>query len=82
MSRGTSFTAIDTNVAQSLSVSWGFWEYYDNLEFSPVTDPITGQTVGEAQAAHELFVRAAIQGQTLFRLGHAGCIQLRQKAGS
>jgi hypothetical protein len=42
MSRGTSFTAIDTNVAQSLSVSWGFWEYYDNLEFSPVADPITG----------------------------------------
>jgi subtilase family serine protease len=59
-------TAVDANVAQSLSVSWGFWEWENNLENSPVTDPITGQTVGLTQALHELFVRAAIQGQTLF----------------
>ncbi len=58
--------AVDANVAQSLSVSWGFWEWYDNLENGPVTDPISGQTVGSVQATHELFVRAAIQGQTLF----------------
>ncbi len=31
-----------------------------------MTDPTTGQTVGFAQAGHELFVRAAIQGQTVF----------------
>jgi kumamolisin len=58
--------AVDANVAQSLSVSWGLWEWYDNLENGPVTDPISGQTVGSVQATHELFVRAAIQGQTLF----------------
>jgi kumamolisin len=58
--------AIDSNSAQSLSVSWGFWEWYQNLENSPVADPITHRTVGVAQALHELFVRAAIQGQTLF----------------
>jgi subtilase family serine protease len=58
--------AVDTNVAQSLSVSWGFWEWGNNLENSPVTDPFSGQTVGLTQALHELFVRAAIQGQTLF----------------
>jgi subtilase family serine protease len=58
--------AVDGNVAQSVSVSWGFWEWYQNLENSPVTDPFSRQTVGLAQAMHELFVRAAIQGQSLF----------------
>ena len=58
-------TAIDSNSADSISVSWGLWEWLQNLENSPVTDPITGQTVGVLQAFHELFVRAAIQGQTL-----------------
>jgi subtilase family serine protease len=58
--------AVDSNKAQSVSVSWGFWEWYQNLENSPVTDPITGRTVGIIQAFHELFVRAAIQGQSLF----------------
>jgi kumamolisin len=58
--------AVESNTAQSLSVSWGFWEWYQNRENSPVTDPTTGRTVGLLQAFHELFVRAAIQGQSLF----------------
>lgn len=58
--------AVDDNTAQSLSTSWGDWEWEYNLENGPVTDPISGQTVGMTQAAHELFVRAAIQGQSLF----------------
>lgn len=58
--------AIDANSAESLSISWGDWEWFENLENSPVTDPITGQTVGTTVAVHELLVRAAIQGQTVF----------------
>lgn len=58
--------AVDSNAAQSLSTSWGFWEWYQNLENSPVTDPITGRTVGITQATHELLLRAAIQGQAVF----------------
>jgi kumamolisin len=58
-------TAIDANRADSLSISWGEWEWFDNLENSPVTDPITGKTVSVLQATHELLVRAAIQGQTV-----------------
>lgn len=58
--------AVDSNAADTISVSWGFWEWYQNLENSPVTDPITGKSVGLLNAFHELFVRAAIQGQTLF----------------
>jgi len=58
--------SIDANSAESLSISWGDWEWFENLENSPVTDPITGQTVGTTVAVHELLVRAAIQGQTVF----------------
>jgi kumamolisin len=59
--------AVDANSAETLSTSWYvIWEWFANLENDPVTDPTTGQTVGFAQAGHELFVRAAIQGQTVF----------------
>jgi len=58
--------AVQSNAADSISTSWGFWEFYQGAEFSPVTDPSTGRTVGLLQAFHELFVRAALQGQSLF----------------
>jgi kumamolisin len=58
--------AVEADSAQSLSISWGFWEWYQNEENSPVTDPFSGQTVGVTQAFHELLVRAAIQGQSVF----------------
>ncbi|MGA8555635.1 MAG: S53 family peptidase [Candidatus Acidiferrales bacterium] len=59
-------TAIDANRAETLSISWGEWEWFENLENSPVTDPITGKTVSTTQAVHELLVRAAIQGESVF----------------
>ncbi|MGC1416698.1 MAG: S53 family peptidase [Candidatus Acidiferrum sp.] len=75
-------TAIDSNKADSLSVSWGFWEWYQNLENSPVTDPMTGRTVGITQAFHELFLRAAIQGQTLFAAsGDGGAYDINNDFG-
>jgi kumamolisin len=58
--------AIESNSAETLSTSWSNWEWFFNLENGPVTDPITGKTVGFVQATHELLLRAAIQGQTLF----------------
>jgi kumamolisin len=57
--------AIDANRAETLSISWGEWEWFDNLENTPVTDPSTGKTVSTTQAVHELLVRAAIQGETV-----------------
>ena len=59
-------TAIDANLAESLSTSWGNWEWLSNFENAPVTDPITGQTVSSTRAIHELLLRAAIQGQSTF----------------
>jgi kumamolisin len=57
--------AIDANNAESVSISWGEWEWFDNLENGPVTDPATGRTVSSTQAIHELLVRAGIQGQSV-----------------
>jgi kumamolisin len=58
--------AVDANTADSLSTSWGEWEWFENLENAPVTDPSTGKTVSFLQAAHELFVQAGNLGQSLF----------------
>jgi kumamolisin len=58
--------AADANSADSLSVSWGSWEWLNNLQNSPVTNPATGKTSSILRATHELLVRAAIQGQTVF----------------
>jgi kumamolisin len=58
--------AIDTNAADSISTSWGQWEFYDTPELAPVSDPFTGKTTGVLQAFHELFVRAGLQGQSMF----------------
>jgi kumamolisin len=74
--------AVDANVADSLSISWGQWEWFSNLQNGPVTDPITGATVGTTQAVHELLVRAAIQGQTVFAAsGDSGAYELNRDLG-
>jgi subtilase family serine protease len=72
--------AVDSNSADSVSTSWGFWEWSDDL--STVTDPATGQPAGEIQAFHELFLRAAIQGQTLIASsGDSGAYELNGDFG-
>jgi subtilase family serine protease len=58
--------AIDANTADAISTSWGEWEWFDDKANSPVADPYTGRTVGALQAQHELFLQAALQGQSLF----------------
>jgi hypothetical protein len=69
--------AVDNNSADSVSTSWGFWEWFRDL--STVSDPATGQPVNDIQAFHELFLRAAIQGQTLFASsGDSGAYELVQ----
>ncbi len=55
--------AVQGNQADSISTSWGMWE---GLAGGTVMDPFSGQSVSFAQAMHELFVEAALQGQSLF----------------
>jgi len=74
--------AIDSNAPQSVSTSWGTWEWFDNLENAPVTDPITGKTVSSLQALHELLLRAAIQGQSFFAAsGDGGAFDITNDLG-
>ena len=56
----------DANKAETVSMSWGSWEWFNNLENCPVSNPVNGQPASCLQAFHELLVRAAIQGQTIF----------------
>lgn len=65
--------AVESNRAQSISTSWGGWEWFDNLANAPVTDPYTGEKVSSLKAFHEIFLQAALQGQSLFAAaGDAG----------
>jgi kumamolisin len=74
--------AIDDNEADSLSISWGEWEWLDVLGNSPVTDPSTGNTVGVTQAVHELLVRAGIQGQSVYTAaGDSGAYEVNGDLG-
>jgi subtilase family serine protease len=65
--------AVESNTADSISTSWGEWEWFDNLANGAVIDPATGKTVSSLQAFHEIFLQAALQGQSLFAAaGDAG----------
>jgi kumamolisin len=58
--------AVHDNKADSFSASWGEWELFNNLATSPVTDEFFHETVSALQATHEVFVVAALQGQSGF----------------
>jgi len=58
--------AIDGNSAETLSVSWGDWEECVNRGIGTPTSACVPPDPTYVQALHELFVRAAIQGQTFF----------------
>ncbi len=59
--------AVHDNRADSISTSFGEPEIFDDVTLGgTVTDPFDGEQVSVLQAMHELFVVAALQGQSLF----------------
>src|SRR6202789_21733 len=59
--------AVHDNRADSISTSFGEPEILDDATLGgTVTDPFDGEQVSTLQAMHELFVVAALQGQSLF----------------
>jgi len=69
----TFVAAIESNKADSISTSWGIWEWYDNLANGAVSDPYTGKKVSSLAALHEILLQAALQGQSVFAAaGDAG----------
>jgi len=59
-------TAVDQNVADTWSVSWGEWEWLDTIPIDDVVDPTTGHTVTTLQALNDVLIQAALQGQSVF----------------
>lgn len=64
-------TAFDSNVPDTISTSWGQWEYLDDT--STAVDPITHRNVNALKAFNDLFTQAALQGQSMYAAaGDAG----------
>nr|WP_199065718.1 S53 family peptidase [Chromobacterium sp. ASV5] len=63
--------AIENNAADAVSTSWGSWEWGD-LQ-TAANDPVSGGSANVLQTYHDLFLQAAMQGQSLFAAaGDAG----------
>ena len=56
--------AIDSNRADSISCSWGEWEIFPDQ--NSVTDPNNNRLETSLQAFNNLFIQAALQGQSMF----------------
>ena len=57
-------SAFDSNIADTVSTSWGEWEYLDDT--TTAVDPFSHRTVNALQAFNELFLQAALQGQSMY----------------
>ncbi len=61
--------AIDDNIADTVSCSWGEWELFDSLNpfgVGPVSNPVTGTPTSTLAALYDLLAQAALQGQSFF----------------
>lgn len=58
--------AVDDDVADTWSVSWGEWEWLDVIPIDDVVDPTSGQTTTTLQALNDVLVQAALEGQSVF----------------
>jgi len=61
--------AIDDNKADTVSTSWGLWEFFDTLDPNgngPVNNPVTGTPTSILDAYDDLLAQAALQGQSMF----------------
>jgi len=73
--------AFDSNTADTVSTSWGEWEYLD--ETSTAVDPLTGRTVNGLRAFNDLFLQAALQGQSMYAAaGDSGAYDANEPRGS
>ena len=63
--------AFDSNIADTVSTSWGQWEFQDDT--TTAFDPVTHRNVNALKAFNDLFTQAALQGQSMYAAaGDAG----------
>jgi kumamolisin len=71
--------AFDSNVPDTVSTSWGQWEYQDDT--STAVDPLTHRNVNALKAFNDLFTQAALQGQSMYAAaGDAGAYDANDPA--
>jgi kumamolisin len=58
--------AADDDVADTVSVSWGEWEWFDILPIQYVTDPTSGENATTLRALNDVLLQMALQGQSVF----------------
>lgn len=61
--------AIDDDIADTVSCSWGEWELFDSLNpfgNGPIANPVTGTETSTLAALYDLLAQAALQGQSFF----------------
>ncbi|HEV2703400.1 MAG TPA: S53 family peptidase [Steroidobacteraceae bacterium] len=73
--------AVDQNVADTVSVSWGDWEWLDTVAADDVTNPVTGRNTTYMRALSNVLIQAALQGQSFFcSSGDAGAYDANDPA--
>jgi kumamolisin len=73
--------AFESNKADTVSTSWGLWEYFDHVD--SVTDPLIHRNSNTLQALGNLLIQAALQGQTVFAAsGDAGAYDANNPQGN
>jgi subtilase family serine protease len=73
--------AFDANTADTISTSWGEWEYFDTID--SVTDPLTHRNTDFLVALNDLLIQAALQGQSVFAAsGDSGAYDANDPVGS
>lgn len=78
--------AIDSNLADTISTSWGEWEVFDSLNpcctAGTINNPVTGTQTSELAAFHDLMIQAALQGQSTFAAsGDSGAYDTADELG-
>lgn len=59
--------AVDRNTADTISCSWGEWEFFDlAAQGNVVIDPATGRSASTLRAMNDLLAQAALQGQSMY----------------
>jgi kumamolisin len=61
--------AIDSNQADTVSTSWGEWEFLggsSDIADGPVIDPTNGRHATPIRAEDDLLIQAALQGQSMY----------------
>jgi len=72
---------VDQDAADTVSVSWGEWEWLDTIPADDVSDPTNGRNTAFIRALNDVLMQAALEGQSFFcAAGDAGAYDANDPA--